>query len=177
MHADELPHYTYTDYLIWDGRWELIEGVPFAMSPAPSIVHQRVSNHIARLLGEALENCPHCQALLPVDWKISDDTVVQPDNLVICHVPEGDYLTKAPVLIFEVASPSTRNKDRQTKFRLYQQEGVRHYCLVYPEEKLVKVFELQTGCYIKRLDATDEAIDFDLGYCQIQLAFARLWMI
>lgn len=27
-----LPYYTYKDYCNWEGRWELIEGIPFAMS-------------------------------------------------------------------------------------------------------------------------------------------------
>ena len=30
-----LPHYTYEDYTIWEGRWELIDGFPIAMSPSP----------------------------------------------------------------------------------------------------------------------------------------------
>ncbi|WP_301924323.1 hypothetical protein [Ferruginibacter sp.] len=30
-----LPHYTYEDHCQWEGRWEIIEGIPFAMSPAP----------------------------------------------------------------------------------------------------------------------------------------------
>ena len=33
------PHYTYEDYLLWEGRWELIEGMPYAMSPTPVIDH------------------------------------------------------------------------------------------------------------------------------------------
>ncbi|HJY21679.1 MAG TPA: hypothetical protein VJ279_02270 [Hanamia sp.] len=27
------PYYTYKDYCAWEGRWELIDGIPFAMSP------------------------------------------------------------------------------------------------------------------------------------------------
>ena len=84
-------------------------------------------------------------------------------------------MTKAPLLIFEIASPSTESKDRNTKFRLYEQEGVRHYCLVCPHEKLTKVFELQTGRYRQRLDATKETIDIDLGHCRIQFNSALLW--
>jgi hypothetical protein len=30
-----LPHYTYEDYCKWEGRWELINGIPHTMSPAP----------------------------------------------------------------------------------------------------------------------------------------------
>ena len=34
--------YTYGDYLSWpeDERWELIEGIPYNMTPAPSRIHQ-----------------------------------------------------------------------------------------------------------------------------------------
>jgi len=46
----ELPHYTYEDYSNWEGRWELIQGIPYAMSPSPSYTHQRISQKIARLL-------------------------------------------------------------------------------------------------------------------------------
>jgi hypothetical protein len=71
-------------YKNWEGRWELIRGIPYAMSPAPSIKHQRISNNIAWQLKSLLMNCSECQALLPVDWKIDEKTTVQPDNLVIC---------------------------------------------------------------------------------------------
>jgi len=27
-----LPHYTYSDYENWEGQWELIDGIPYAMS-------------------------------------------------------------------------------------------------------------------------------------------------
>ena len=37
-----------------------------------------------------------------MDWRISDDTVVQPDNLVVCHPVEGAYITRAPELVFEI---------------------------------------------------------------------------
>jgi hypothetical protein len=29
-----LPYYTYEDYVQWEGKWELIDGIPYAMSPA-----------------------------------------------------------------------------------------------------------------------------------------------
>lgn len=33
-------NYTYDDYKIWQDDWELISGVPLAMSPAPMRKHQ-----------------------------------------------------------------------------------------------------------------------------------------
>ncbi len=170
-----LPHYTWDDYLHWEGRWELIDGIPHAMTPAPSIAHQQISHHIDRQLGEALDDCDQCQALLPVDWRISEDTVVQPDNLVIRHPPAGSYLTRAPVLIFEVLSKASAIKDRETKFGIYEREGVKFYVIVDPVERLARVYELASGRYRKRLDARDERLTFDLGPCAIGFDFSLIW--
>ena len=171
----ELPHYTYEDYSKWEGRWELIQGIPYAMSPSPSYTHQRISQKIARLLDEALDECEHCQPVLPVDWKIADDTVVQPDNMVLCYQPEGSSLTKAPSLIFEILSPSTSSKDRITKFNLYQEEGVDYYCIVDPKTGTAKVYVLREGRYQKVLDATDETVTFTLNKCVFDFDFSRIW--
>jgi Uma2 family endonuclease len=172
---DELPCYTYDDYVQWEGKWELIHGIPYAMSPAPSIQHQAISHKIAVALAKSLEECEHCQALLPVDWKIDNSTTVQPDNLVVCEKPEGQYLTNAPALIFEILSKSTASKDQNTKFRLYEEEGVKHYIIVDPKEQVAEVYQLQEGKFIKVLDATDESFDFDLGKCRITFEFATIW--
>ncbi len=171
-----LPHYTYNDYKNWEGRWELIEGIPFAMSPAPTLRHQIVSNKIAWQLEELLKDCKECRALLPVDWKISEDTVVQPDNLVICYpIKNNIYITKSPTIIFEVVSKSTQEKDEHVKFEIYEREGVKYYVLVYPEENLAKVFELINGRYVKLIDATDETLKFNLKNCSIDFDFSKIW--
>lgn len=173
---NELPHYTYDDYLIWEGKWELIYGLAYAMSPAPTIKHQKISNKIARILDEKLENCEHCLALLPIDWKVADDTIVQPDNLVICHQPDNDqYITKAPEIIFEVLSKSTALKDQNVKFKIYQSEGVKYYIIVYPKEHTAKVYILNQGKYIKLADVSDETINFDIKQCQFDFEFSNIW--
>jgi len=143
---------------------------------APSIKHQRISNNIAWQLKSLLMNCSECQALLPVDWKIDEQTTVQPDNLVICSESENNvYLTKAPILIFEILSKSTANKDRTTKYNLYEAEGVQHYIIVDPVDSIAKIYRLHNGKYIKVQDASDELIDFDLGNCKFQFDFSKLW--
>lgn len=171
----ELPNYTYDDYMNWEGRWEIIDGVAYAMSPAPSLYHQSISNKIARLLDQALDQCEFCQSLLPVDWKISENTVVQPDNLVVCFPLEGQYLTKAPSLIFEILSKSTALKDQKTKFALYEQEGVSYYVLVSQDDKVAKVYQLVKGQYVKLADVDKAIVEFDLGKCQLAFDFAKIW--
>ena len=108
LSLQEMPCYTYDDYTQLQGRWELIHGIAYSMSPAPSITHQIIRQCMTVQLAHALENCPECQALLPVDWKIDEEIIVQPDNLVVCgKLAKDAYLTKTPILIFEILSPST----------------------------------------------------------------------
>lgn len=171
-----LPHYTYDDYARWEGDWELIEGVPFAMSPAPSIRHQSLSVSITWKLAQQLKNCENCQVLHDVDWKISEDTLVQPDNLIICPKASGQYLTHAPQLIVEILSPSTAHKDRTVKFELYEREGVHWYIIVNPTDNVAHVFELIEGKYRKQLDATIETVSFKINEnCEVDIDFKELW--
>jgi Uma2 family endonuclease len=170
------PNYTYDDYLLWEGKWELIYGIPYAMAPAPMIKHQTISNKIARYLDEALETCKTCQVLLPIDWKIDDSTIVQPDNLVICHEPQFDaYIKKAPKVIFEILSKSTATKDIHLKYELYEKEGVDYYVIVDPEESIAKVYKLYNGQYIKVCDAYKESIIFELPECKFAFDFSKIW--
>ena len=174
--VDYLPHYTYEEYKRWEGRWELIHGIPYAMAPVPLIRHQEVSNKIAWQLQEALRECEGCKALLPVDWKIAEDTIVQPDNLVYCgELEDKNYLTKAPALIFEVLSPSTAIKDANLKYELYEREGVRYYVLVDPMDNVAKVYELKDGRYVKMGDFSKEQVAFKLPSCTIEFDFSRIW--
>ncbi|MDD3060526.1 MAG: Uma2 family endonuclease [Sulfurimonas sp.] len=176
---EDLPHYTYDDYKDWEGNdWEIIYGQAYCMSPTPMIEHQSVSVNIAWQLKNLFENCEKCKVLLPIDWKISDDTVVQPDNSVICHEPQHEaYITKAPKIIFEILSKSTAKKDKGLKFNLYEAEGVSYYIIVDTKEKIAKVYELKDGKYIKVCDASDETVTFIIKECNntISFNFAKIW--
>lgn len=178
LRLEDLPRYTYDDYKNWEDKWELIRGIVYAMAPAPTIKHQLISNNIAWELKNIFKNCQKCKTLLPIDWKISEDTIVQPDNAVICHTPTNEsYLTKAPKIIFEVLSKSTVKKDTTLKYELYQQEGVKYYIIVNPEEEIAKVYELKEGRYIKICDASDEVVVFELPECEkrVDFDFSKIW--
>ncbi|HQR96289.1 MAG: hypothetical protein B7Z05_07360 [Thiotrichales bacterium 32-46-8] len=175
LKPEYLPHYTYDDYAHWEGQWELIEGVPYAMSPAPNIRHQSISGRLHWLIAQALKDCKDCQSLQAVDWKISHDTVVQPDNLVTCPKASGQYLTRAPQLIFEILSPSTAHKDRTLKFDLYEREGVLWYVLVDAQDQVVHIFQRIEGKYRKIADISDASFTFDWQDCAINLNVNELW--
>lgn len=170
-----LPHYTLDDYRHWDGEWELIMGIPYAMAPSPTVSHQRVRMAITRQLAELLETCSDCLVLDETDWIVSEETVVRPDVMVVCGEILGDYPTRTPKLVFEVVSPSTAGKDERLKFDLYQQQGVKYYVLVYPDLKVAKIFRFHQGRLIKQHDAGNDRHLFDLGDCRIEFDFARIW--
>jgi Uma2 family endonuclease len=178
LKIEDIPYYTYDDYVIWEGKWELIYGMAYAMSPAPMIKHQTISNNIAWQLKEIFKDCKKCKALLPVDWKISEDTIVQPDNLVICEEKTNkSYITKAPKIIFEVLSKSTAKKDEGLKFSLYEAEGVNYYVIVNPNDNVAKAYVLKEGRYIKIGDFTNGKTTFTLKECEetMEFDFSKIW--
>ena len=144
--------FTYGDYLTWDDdeRWELIDGVPYNMSPAPRVRHQRILGELYRQFANWLLDKPCLVFLAPFDVRLpeadeSDDqveTVVQPDLSVICDRTKLDDAgcRGAPDLIVEILSPGTAHKDLKVKFDRYERAGVREYWIVDPAEKTVMVF-------------------------------------
>lgn len=147
--------YTYKDYLTWpDGeRWEIINGVPYMMSPAPRITHQAIVTKITRWLDVFLDGKPCDVFVSPIDVRFeneeNEDTVVQPDVVVVCD-PKTITLPGiigAPSVIFEVLSPSTAAYDMRIKYSLYEAKGVMEYWIVSPDERLVLRHCLENGKY------------------------------
>lgn len=142
------PHYTYEDYCQWEGKWELIEGMPFAMSPAPVPAHQVIGGNFYSIFKEGLmKGCNDCKAFPPIDWKIAEDTVVQPDMLIVCDKIEKKFLDFPPVLVLEILSPSTSVKDRGFKKEIYQLQKVKYYLIVDPHFKNVEVYQIINDAY------------------------------
>ncbi len=170
-----LPRYTYEDYANWEGDWELIEGVPYAMVPSPLKRHQFVSMLIAKMVYEQIADCPYnCQVFQDVDWIVNNSTVVRPDLLVVCEDEAEDYVRKTPEVVFEIVSPTSATKDENLKFLLYQQEGVKYYVLVYPEGRRIKVYKLMEGRFIKVFDDTKGSFRLEVS-CPFEVKLDELW--
>ncbi len=176
MSALDLMDYTYDDYKNWEGDWELIEGLPVSMAPAPMRIHQQLAREIFFMLQEELrEECGSCELLYEIDWKISQESVVRPDIVLTCDDDGVAYLTKAPKIIFEILSSSTAKKDETVKFDLYEAEGVQYYILVYPDDLKAKAYTLKEGKYRKIADFTHEKLDFEDIDCDLELDFERVF--
>jgi Uma2 family endonuclease len=151
--------FTYKDYLQWDDdrRWELIDGIAFNMTPAPSRKHQQVSMELAVQIANFLKG-KQCEVYAaPFDVRLPekdepDDeikTVVQPDISVICDKTKLDDrgCRGAPDLIIEIVSPFTARKDLKDKMFLYERCGVKEYWIVHPEEKILMRYKLENNRY------------------------------
>ncbi len=172
-----LPNYSYEDYILWEGRWELIDGIPYAMSPSPTPKHQRISSQLQYLLIDALNsaNCEDCKVYDFLDYKTSEHTVVQPDILIVCNEIKKKYLDFPPSLVVEILSPSTAMKDRNNKFSIYQSQGINYYLMVDPEKEETEIYQLQDEKYAL-LDNSTNNVDLDLATgCNIQLNLDLIW--
>jgi len=167
-----LEHYTYEDYKRWEGDWELIDGMPYAMAPFALPNHQLVCSKIVTQLSNLLQNCQNCEAIIESEIIVSNDTILRPDVIVYCDEIK-DKLTKTPPLIFEVTSKSTLKRDEIIKKEIYEREGVKYYVIVYPDEKRAKVYENKEGKFIKIADE-DEMIRFKFE-CEIEFDFSKIW--
>ncbi len=151
--------FTYEDYLTWpdDERWELIDGVPYNMSPAPRWQHQDIQGQLYNKFHNHLKKKPCKVFNAPFDVKLPNlikkgkkrNTVVQPDILVLCDKSKLDKTgcIGAPDLIIEILSESTALKDTTTKKRLYEKNGVKEYWIVDTWTKSIIVYLLENGKY------------------------------
>jgi Uma2 family endonuclease len=165
-----LPNYTVSDYKLWEGDWELIDGIPNAMSPSPLKKHQllaiAVLNHISAAMEKSKNFCSDGVVVYELDWIINDSTVLHPDIALTCD-KEGDFITSPPVLIVEILSPSTAYKDRIVKAEIYCEQGVKYYLLADPDAKTFQIFILKDGKYVESNSNTNFSIQND---CSIQFS-------
>ncbi len=143
-------HYTYADYLKFpeDERWEIIDGVAYNMSPAPTVDHQSLAGELHLQVGSQLRG-KRCRVYFsPIDVRFQDspntDKVVQPDLLVVCDRSKirSAGIVGAPDWIVEILSPGTAGKDHIVKRGLYEKQGVREYWLMHPVDRIVTIYRL-----------------------------------
>lgn len=133
-----------------DGRrYELVNGT-LVVTPAPNVRHQTCVTAIWLLLHSA-RTAGHRVFVAPLDVRLSDTTVLQPDVFVAraSDLTEA-RLEAAPLLAVEVLSPSTRLVDLGTKRLVFEAAGVPAYWLVDPEVPRLTVLELDGGRYAER---------------------------
>ena len=140
---------TVAEFLPWaeaalargEGRYELVDGTPVAMSPERAL-HGQTKLAVAVALLSAIRRAKlpcHVQpdgAMVVVD----NHKAYEPDALVYCGeaLPDDAVVTPNPIILVEVISPSTGHIDKGDKLEGYFRiPSVQHYLLVYPDQRLV----------------------------------------
>ena len=128
-------------------RYELIDGT-LIVTPSPSYAHQRAAASLVRLL---INPPPGLELLFaPFDIPLADDTVLQPDVVVVTRVDDvRDPGDPELVLAVEVLSPSTRLIDLNLKKARLEQAGIASYWVVDPLEPTLIAWEFVDGTYVE----------------------------
>ncbi len=146
---------TYEDLLALGAErtHELLDGaVEQKAAPAPG--HGRAQGSVARYVGGPFDfdgdggDDGGWWILTEVEVLLGRYTVLRPDlaGWRRKNLPRPDAeqpITAPPDWVCEILSPSTENRDRVIKARLYAEAGVAHYWLVSPEARTVEAYELE----------------------------------
>ena len=166
---EALPAYeklfTYSDYLLWDDdvRRELIDGKIYLMA-APTWWHQEISGNLHVLFREFLKGKTCKVFYAPLDVRLNadtlDDTVVQPDIVIVCdhEILDKSGIKGVPEMVVEILSPSTSKYDRTTKFNAYLKAGILEYWIIDPEAESLAVNILKDNNYITHAYTGDETV-------------------
>lgn len=181
--AESLDRYTYADYLAWDDkvRYELIYGEAYMMS-SPSTWHQDMSISLGSQLWNFFQGKPCRPYTAPIDVRLfpqkdnTDNTVVQPDLLVVCDTSKiaAEGIIGAPDFIIEILSPGTKMCELNVKWDLYLKAGVREYWIV-GKESVIKLVNVNGNwdefvLYIKDTESREPVTIFD--GCVLKLSAA-----
>src|SRR3990172_9043361 len=136
---------TVDEYLVWadgrPGRYELVNGRPIRMSPETT-GHVSVKVLVVIALLDAIEESGLGLIALGhgATVRISKDTAFEPDALVYAgpELPSNEMVVPNPVIVVEVLSPSSVNRDTTGKLTGYfSVPSIEHYLVVDPVDRLV----------------------------------------
>ncbi|MCU0446867.1 MAG: Uma2 family endonuclease [Microscillaceae bacterium] len=130
-------------------RIEIIHNKIYVM-PKPTLTHQEIALNIATFINVFVKSNKLGKVYSPpVNVKLNEDNVVEPDVLVVLMpkielIMNDKAIEGAPDLVVEVISKANYKKLRESKKRLYADFGVEEYWEVYPKKKKIKIETLQT---------------------------------
>jgi Uma2 family endonuclease len=138
-------------------RHEWVGGQIYAMTGG-SRVHNRISFRLAREL-EAAADPQGCQVFIADMKVLTDFAGYYPDVMVVCDTESSkdEYFEENPCLIAEVASKSTKDRDRREKWVAYKEiTSLKHYLLISQEDTQIEHrYRTELGWSTEVLGPTD----------------------
>jgi len=168
---------TVDDFLAWaaqqprgPGKFELIDG-KVMQQQSERVAHARAKLDMAIALRNAIRaNDLPCEAIVDGPMvRISAKKAYQPDGLVHCgsRLPADDLEVAAPVIVYEVLSPSNATHDHGEKLQGYLAiSSVRHYLIVDADEmRIIHHRRAETtdggSAWFTRILGRDERMNLD----------------
>jgi Uma2 family endonuclease len=156
-------------------KHEYYHGEIFAMAGA-GLNHVCISRNLLAELVNALKNSP-CQPF-GTDFRLhipSNTLYTYPDITVICGDPfammPNEQSASLPTVIIEVMSPSTRNYDRNFKFKLYQE------ITTLKEYILIDSAKISIDIYRKTTDGRWKLVRFDSKSIKLEIKALNLLIL
>lgn len=134
-------------------RYELVRGALF-VTPAPGNPHEAIAARLTRIIDpyaakHGLGDVYHPRAVM-----MFEGSQVEPDLMVRQPHPDEDNpqweTAPIPSLVVEIASRTTRHRDRKEKRALYLDAGVAEYWIVDGAERTITVIKPATADAIVR---------------------------
>ena len=124
-----------------DTRYELLDGHVYAMA-SERAEHARAKNAVLRQLERGIAaGALSCEAFPDgMAVQVDEANVFEPDVTVRCgaSLPGNTILIEDPVIVVEVASPSTQRVDVFVKLaRYFRNPSIQHYLIVVPAGRVV----------------------------------------
>jgi Uma2 family endonuclease len=169
---------TVDEFLVWaevqPGRWELYNGVPYAMAPERA-GHGEIKFGVQTALVQGIRKAGLPCYMLPdgATVRVSQHTAHEPDALVYCgqKLPSDAIEVPNPVIVVEVASPSTRKVDASLKLTGYfRLPSVQHYLIIDPDGPPVVHHRLQADGTILTSIVHDGALTLDPPGIEVEVA-------
>ena len=112
-----------------------------------------------------------------IDIKVSDDTILQPDAVVVCNEITKPFLDFPAALVVEVLSPSTAMKDRNNKFYIYQSQKIPYYLIIDADKNEIEIYHLkEDGKYGLERNSTSWPYTFHLDSdCAVNVMLNNIW--
>lgn len=117
----------------------------------------------------------NCKVYQPIDYKLSNDTVFNPDLLIVCKPITKTFLDFPPGLVVEILSESTSMKDRNVKYPKYEEEGIPYYLMVDTDIKTIEVYSLTSSLYQRQPLDQSKHFEFTIGDRHFEMVFDRIW--
>jgi Uma2 family endonuclease len=149
---------TVGEFLAWseeqgdEARFELVDGLPLRLMAPTTIRHARVQRSAAEALRQAIVAAGLQSDVFEFGPGVAvahdGDECRIPDVVVTCAtaIDDTSYLVPEPVIVVEIASPSTRLADVNDKVEFYSRiASIRHYLVIEQERRRMVAFERAPG--------------------------------